>query len=1120
MIIEQDIQSDKTLKEENASLRKRVEELEQTLNVATSEIASLQEWVEIFQQLAKNLHEVVWVRDVEKNQLIYANPACETVFGCSIASLYDTPDYLSELIHPDDQERVLSELQKQYHEGTLFDMEYRIIHPDGTYHWMWERTLFVHTPQGNVERMIGISEDISHRKHMEELLRTSEERYRAIVEDQTELICRFRPDGTISFVNNACCRYFGKQREHLLDTSFLALFPETEHANITHHLNSLSQQKPTHVYEHKISLADETPRWLQWTYRAIFDAAGTLIEFQSVGRDITLQKQAEQELQKTNEELDQRVHERTEELYHTNHALQQQIEERKRIEADLRASEKRYRGIVEDQTDLICRLKPDGTFTFVNEAYARHFSTTSQSMIGTSFLTLMPPEKKASVQTFLQSFSPTKPVETSMHSWINEYNQTCWQHWIHRALFDDQQRVVEIQSVGHDITERMQAEEAYRNLVDHSLQGLVIFQEDRPVFANSKMAQITGYSVDELIAMTSADVIIHPDDMPIKKHIKHHLQAGHPRSSNSEFRIYHKNGEVRWLEVSAAPTQYQGKAAMQAACVDITERKHAIELLRESEEQYRTLVEMLPGAVLMADLDGTIRFCNQQTAYLFGYSNAEALCGKNGSDLLDSACMSSNPINVLNSILASGKTRNLEYLMRRKDGTNFPAEVSSTVIRDTQGCRKALIVVIQDISERKQADQQLYQAYNNLAEIASHVSHNKSILQAVVEGVEDGLLLIDEKGYVQMVNQAMVKLLGTTRDTLLNKEWKSMYPRIAPDFPGYLAIEPSTDDHNHYRERRYRDSDGVVHILNIQVIRPTNKPHQRVKHTLMHVADVTEHTKLQQQLLENDRFVANGKLAASVAHEINTPLQSLQLFIELARVATEEKRQGYLKHVKDEIQRIGQIANNLLDLYRPGANTTCPLQINTLIERLLLMVGKRIMDQGVQIERNLAQDLPDVWGRSDEFMQVLLNLMVNALDAMPEGGRLEIATTAGTKNALPAISSSIPENGKRIISAPSSQAEKTNGEQYPADMFVVITIRDTGSGIAPELQERIFEPFMTTREKGTGLGLAISKQIVTQHHGRIIVRSEPGQGSTFMVLLPARRLENGSLPCKLIEETV
>jgi signal transduction histidine kinase len=279
---------------------------------------------------------------------------------------------------------------------------------------------------------------------------------------------------------------------------------------------------------------------------------------------------------------------------------------------------------------------------------------------------------------------------------------------------------------------------------------------------------------------------------------------------------------------------------------------------------------------------------------------------------------------------------------------------------------------------------------------------------------------------------------------------------------------------------------------------------------------------LQQQLLENDRFVANGKLAASVAHEINTPLQSLKLFVDLARVASEEKRQGYLKQLKDEIQRIGQIANNLLDLYRPGANTTCPLQINTLIERLLLMVGKRIMDQEVQIERNLAQDLPDVWGRSDEFMQVLLNLMVNALDAMPEGGRLEIATTAVTRNALPAISSSITENGKSIMSAPSSssEAEETNGEHAPADMFVVITIRDTGSGIAPELQERIFEPFMTTREEGTGLGLAISKQIVTQHHGHIIVQSQPGQGSTFMVLLPARTSENGSLPCNLIEETV
>jgi PAS domain S-box-containing protein len=987
---------------------------------------------------------------------------------------------------------------------------------------MWERTLFVHAPQGNVERMIGISEDISHRKNMEELLRTSEERYRAIVEDQTELICRFRPDGDINFVNNACCRYFGKQREHLLATSFFALLPETEHPNITHCLNSLSQQKPTQVYEHKISLADETPRWLQWTHRAIFDTQENVVEFQSVGRDITLQKQAEQELKKTNDELDQRVHERTEELYQTNHALQQQIEERKRIEADLRASEERYRGIVEDQTELICRLKPDGTFTFVNEAYARHFSTTSQAMIGTSFLALIPPEKKASVRTFLQSFNPAKPVETSMHSWINEHNQTCWQHWTHRALLDEQQRVVEIQSVGHDITERMQAEEAYKKLVDHSLQGLIIFQENRPIFANSKMADITGYHVDELIAMPSSDAIVHPEDLPIKKQLMHDVQVDKTSRKHYEFRIFHKSGELRWLEISVAPTQYQGKPAMQAACVDITKRKQAEELLRESEEQYRTLVEMLPGAVLMADLDGTIRFCNQQTAYLFGYSNAEALCGKNGSDLLDSACMSSNPINILNSILASGKTKNLEYLMRRKDGTNFPAEVSSTVIRDTHGCRKALIVVIQDISERKQSDQQLYQAYNNLAEIASHVSHNKSILQAVVEGVEDGLLLIDEKGYVQMVNQAMVKLLGTTRDTLLNKEWKSMYPRIAPDFPGYLAIEPSSHDHKHYRERRYRDSDGIVHILNIQIIKPTNKPHQRVKHTLMHVADVTEHTKLQQQLLENDRFVANGKLAASVAHEINTPLQSLKLFVDLARVASEEKRQGYLKQLKDEIQRIGQIANNLLDLYRPGANTTCPLQINTLIERLLLMVGKRIMDQEVQIERNLAQDLPDVWGRSDEFMQVLLNLMVNALDAMPEGGRLEIATTAVTRNALPAISSSITENGKSIMSAPSSssEAEETNGEHAPADMFVVITIRDTGSGIAPELQERIFEPFMTTREEGTGLGLAISKQIVTQHHGHIIVQSQPGQGSTFMVLLPARTSENGSLPCNLIEETV
>jgi signal transduction histidine kinase len=157
----------------------------------------------------------------------------------------------------------------------------------------------------------------------------------------------------------------------------------------------------------------------------------------------------------------------------------------------------------------------------------------------------------------------------------------------------------------------------------------------------------------------------------------------------------------------------------------------------------------------------------------------------------------------------------------------------------------------------------------------------------------------------------------------------------------------------------------------------------------------------------------------------------------------------------------------LLDLYRPGG-TTGPVHLNTLTERLLLLIGKRLRDQRVAVETALDADLPDVHGRADELMQLLLNLLVNAIDAMPEGGTLQICTCA--------------------ISDPPDH--------------VSIAITDTGGGISPHMQQRIFEPFVTTREHGNGLGLSICAQIVERHGGSISVSSRLDVGSTFTVVLP------------------
>jgi PAS domain S-box-containing protein len=165
----------------------------------------------------------------------------------------------------------------------------------------------------NMNDIISSSRDVTEGRQAEIALRESETRYRAIVEDQTELICRRRPDGTLTFVNEAYCRYFGKQHDELTGRSFMPLIPE-DHATIAANTTTLSLANPVVTYEHCVILPGGNLRWQQWTDRAIFDQDGQLSEFQSVGRDITERKQAEEALRQLNEELEDRVQERTAQL--------------------------------------------------------------------------------------------------------------------------------------------------------------------------------------------------------------------------------------------------------------------------------------------------------------------------------------------------------------------------------------------------------------------------------------------------------------------------------------------------------------------------------------------------------------------------------------------------------------------------------------------------------------------------------------------------------------------------------------------------------------------------------------------------------------------------------------
>jgi two-component system NtrC family sensor kinase len=237
----------------------------------------------------------------------------------------------------------------------------------------------------------------------------------------------------------------------------------------------------------------------------------------------------------------------------------------------------------------------------------------------------------------------------------------------------------------------------------------------------------------------------------------------------------------------------------------------------------------------------------------------------------------------------------------------------------------------------------------------------------------------------------------------------------------------------------------------------------------------------QAQLVQAEKMAAIGRLAASIAHEINNPLQAIHnsLHLSLHQGLGEEKRLQYLNLAQGEVQRLIEIVQRMLDFYRPSRGGAAPADANSIVENVLALAQKRLQHGDVRVHPHLSPDLPAVSVVADQITQVFLNVIINAIEAMPSGGGLHLETL-------------LAEGGE----------------------WVLVRFRDTGVGMSPEQIANLFEPFYTTKSDGTGLGLAISYGIVERHGGTIEVSSQPGQGTTFVVKLPVRPAgpEKGGAP--------
>lgn len=357
------------------------------------------------------------------------------------------------------------------------------------------------------------------------------------------------------------------------------------------------------------------------------------------------------------------------------------------------------------------------------------------------------------------------------------------------------------------------------------------------------------------------------------------------------------------------------------------------------------------------------------------------------------------------------------------------------------------------------------QLYSSLEQKALEIARLKDFSENIVESLNVGVLAVDLEGIVESWNTRMEQLFGVARQEAVGRQLSSLLPEeLASEIAARGDQEQITGI---YKQRLQHQGKSLT--LNVSIAPLVSKSNERIGRLLL-FDDVTQRERMEEQMSQTEKLTSLGLLAAGVAHEVNTPLAVISNYIQmLAKQMPEgDPRQSIIEKIVKQTFRASEIVNNLLNFSRTGAAEASDVDVNRLVEETLSLVAHPLKTSHIQVVKQLGETLPPVRGSANKLQQVFLNLFLNARDAMPSGGMLEVRTAA--------------HNGS-----------------------VEIEIADTGGGIAREHIHRIFDPFFTTKAsgRGTGLGLSVSYGIIKEHAGKIDVRSTPGKGTSFHVEFPA-----------------
>jgi len=603
----------------------------------------------------------------------------------------------------------------------------------------------------------------------------------------------------------------------------------------------------------------------------------------------------------------------------------------------------------------------------------------------------------------------------------------------------------------------------FQTILEMGDDGIMVVQRSGKVeYVNNMVSVITGFSKEELYRR-GLKAFLSDESLGVLAEMEKEVSlVSDYRKVCTEMQARDKAGELKECEVCLALGGAKEDRRVYVYMRDITARKQMEREVRTSQEKYKYLFEHIRHGIYISSKEGFFLDCNQAVLDMLGYQDKKEFLSL---DITREIYKDPEERKRFQETIEKlGFVKDYEVTFKRKGGEEIAVLLTAQAARNERGETTGYEGMMMDITERKKMERDLREM--------------NEFFNMLIEASPDGIIVTDARGDVIMYNKAAERLLGYTSEEVIGKtNVKDLYPRglarkiremIMDDRTGRKGVLPPT-------ELYVKNKAGEVIDISLSASILQNEKGEELAaigifKDLREMISVKRKLKeTQDQLLQAEKLAAMGRLTSQIAHELNNPLYGIMNTLELlkAEIPETSKRRRLLDMSLSEIVRLSVMLKNMLTFSRPEEEARKDVDMNSFIEGIMMLMEKQLKEADIRLVTEFDGKIPTVKISPNQMRQVILNIVKNAIEAMPRGGTLTLSTRCD-------------------------------------DGTLKIAVQDTGLGMTDEVRQKIFDAFFTTKEqvRGVGLGLSVCYGIVQDHGGEIEVQSTPGKGSAFCITLP------------------